>query len=45
MTEIEEREGVTDSIQQGEKPPVRLMKDLVKEAKFLKETDRILILG
>ncbi len=30
---------------QGEKPPSRFMKDLVKEAKFLKEQERVLIAG
>ena len=30
---------------QGEKPPSRFMKDLIKEAKFLKAPDRILIIG
>ena len=29
----------------GEKPPSRFMKDMLKEAKFLKEDDRILIVG
>ena len=29
----------------GEKPPSRFLKDFLKEAKFLKEDDRILIVG
>jgi len=29
----------------GEKPPSRFMKDMMKEAKFLKEDERILIIG
>jgi len=29
----------------GEKPPSRFMKDMLKEAKFLKEDDRVLIIG